>query len=389
MCGLLSDEDSYTVNRRARTTGQVRKSVAAFIAAGISGINECGADRLTVSQLTESAGATRPTFYSYFGNVAGLIAELWLARGEEFCSRILDPTFRLDIETPAVKAEMRALLEIFTVSRRFPEAAEIVTPWVQKWWEESDSDNAYVRLQNAWRVANRIGMWLTEPAEPRVLSASVLEAVLPLLGSSPSGVPAHPEFAATPVISSPTLADDSMEGKLLDAAIRVISGSGVNAATMSRIARNAHVTTGTIYPRFNSTELLLQSFERAVGVVTEQNFSLITPDGFSPDQFGAIVRAGLSPARKTWRDFRIEIYLEARYNNNLASHLRDALAVTNTRVSDGLGQLPIGKGEREAIAYLVHTIGIGMAVLFNNGIPVDQMDHALITRELVAALARR
>ncbi|MFM6967648.1 MAG: hypothetical protein ACKOWN_01785 [Microbacteriaceae bacterium] len=83
------------------------------------------------------------------------------------------------------------------------------------------------------------------------------------------------------------------------------------------------------------------------------------------------------------------MYLEARYNPQLAAKLRDALAATNVRVAAGLGQLPIGPGEREPIAFLVHTIGIGMAIVMNNGIAVNELDHQLITRELVAALTDR
>lgn len=385
----MSDDFSYTVKPRTRTTGQVRKSVDAFVNSGIRGIDAFGADRLTVSHVTESAGATRPTFYSYFGNVAGLLAEVWLSRGALFCSRLIDPTFRLEVAAPEIKTEMRALLEIFTVSRRIPEVAEIVTPIVEKWWRDSGGQNDFVRSQNAWLIANRIGTWLTEPTEPRVISAAILESILPALGTSPTGVHVDPTLADTPRLESPSVADLSVEGRLLDATIRVIAGSGANAATMSRIARNAHVTTGTIYPRFNNDELLLRSFEHAVGLVTEQNFGLISPAGFAPEQFGAIVRGGLAPSRQTWRNFRVEMYLESRYNPTLAQHLREALHSANARVADGLGQLPIGKGERESIAFLIHTIGIGMAVLLNNGIPVDTMDHALLTREMVEVLGKR
>ena len=385
----MSDDFSYTVKPRTRTTGQVRKSVDAFVNSGIRGIDAFGADRLTVSHVTESAGATRPTFYSYFGNVAGLLAEVWLSRGALFCSRLIDPTFRLEVAAPEIKTEMRALLEIFTVSRRIPEVAEIVTPIIEKWWRDSGGENDFVRSQNAWLIANRIGTWLTEPTEPRVISAALLESILPALGISPTGVHVDPTFADTPRLESPSVADLSVEGRLLDATIRVIAGSGANAATMSRIARNAHVTTGTIYPRFNNDELLLRSFEHAVGLVTEQNFGLISPAGFAPEQFGAIVRGGLAPSRQTWRNFRVEMYLESRYNPTLAQHLREALHSANARVADGLGQLPIGKGERESIAFLIHTIGIGMAVLLNNGIPVDTMDHALLTREMVEVLGKR
>ena len=312
----MSDDFSYTVKPRTRTTGQVRKSVDAFVNSGIRGIDAFGADRLTVSHVTESAGATRPTFYSYFGNVAGLLAEVWLSRGALFCSRLIDPTFRLEVAAPEIKTEMRALLEIFTVSRRIPEVAEIVTPIVEKWWRDSGGQNDFVRSQNAWLIANRIGTWLTEPTEPRVISAAILESILPALGTSPTGVHVDPTLAYTPRLESPSVADLSVEGRLLDATIRVIAGSGANAATMSRIARNAHVTTGTIYPRFNNDELLLRSFEHAVGLVTEQNFGLISPTGFAPEQFGAIVRGGLAPSRQTWRNFRVEMYLESRYNPN-------------------------------------------------------------------------
>ncbi|MEN9740414.1 MAG: Bacterial regulatory protein tetR family [Actinomycetota bacterium] len=381
--------NSYNVNGSAKKAGQVKDTVQSFIDAGIRCINEVGVDRITVSQVTEVAGATRPTFYSYFGNVGGLLAEIWIARGQKFLDRIVDADYRLDIAAAAEKAEMRALLEIFTVARRFPEVSEIVSPMTAAWWEFDHDKTNFTRLKCAWLVANRIGMWLSTDVEPRVANAAIIESFLRVLGENPGGIPADPRFAATPSLKSPTIADGSVDEKLLDATIRVISGSGVQSATMSRIARNAHVTTGTIYPRFNNEELLLQSYERAVHVVTEQNFGLVEPSGFAPDQLGAIVRGGLNPERKMWRNFRLEMFLDARHNPALAEKLRAVLGPTNARVTQGLGQLPVSPDERESIAFLVHTIGIGMAVLLNNDIRVDELDHALLTREIVAAVASR
>jgi AcrR family transcriptional regulator len=159
---------------------------------------------------------------------------------------------------------------------------------------------------------------------------------------------------------------------------------------MVRIARNAQVTTGTVYPRFSSgDEILLRTFEHAIKAVTEENFSFTDQTGFAPDQFGAVVMAGLGDARQTWRNFRIETHLEGRVNPKLADRMRTALQQTNERVSTGLVSLPVSPGEREAIAFLVHTIGIGMALLQNAGVKVAKLDHRLITREMVAAMATR
>lgn len=361
-----------------------------FVEAGVKAIDESGPDRITVSQVTAMAGASRPTFYSYFGNVEGLLAEIWIARGRTFLDRLFGLDFRIDKASPEDVREVRALLEVFAVARRIPEVAEVVAPSLALWWKTNATGTDFEKLALAWRAANRIGMWLTEPVEPRARSAAFVEAIIGLLGPNPTGVPADPRFAKDPKVTDPVLADSTVEGQLLDATIRVIASSGASAASMSRIARNAQVTTGSIYPRFdNSNELILQSFELAVSAVTEQNFGMIDGGGFAADQFGAIVRAGLRPERRMWRNFRFEMYLEARNNRELADHLQKALNNANKRVIDGLSLIPLGAAEKEASAFLVHDVGIGMAVLFNNGLPVDSMDHRVITREMIAALARR
>jgi len=55
----------------------------------------------------------------------------------------------------------------------------------------------------------------------------------------------------------------------------------------------------------------------------------------------------------------------------------------------GLGQLPATLEQKHAIAYWVHTIGIGMAILFNAGLAVDRLDHRMITRDMMSALLNR
>jgi AcrR family transcriptional regulator len=193
-----------------------------------------------------------------------------------------------------------------------------------------------------------------------------------------------------PLLKDPKLESAVVQDILIESAIAVISKFGVKDASLTRIARNAQVTTGSTYPRFKNTEaLVLASFDRAITRVTQENFSKISADGFTPDDFGNITTAGLQPARKIWRNFRVETHLAARADAKLASAIRDALAKTNAQVSKGLGLLPVSNAERESVAFLVHVIGIGLAVLLNAGVSVDQLDHRLITRDLILKLAER
>jgi AcrR family transcriptional regulator len=220
--------------------------------------------------------------------------------------------------------------------------------------------------------------------------SSIIEPILLMVGDVPSDIPADPRFAELPDIKDPKSSDDSLEGQLLDAVIRVIAKSGVSSASMTRIARNAQVSTGTIYPRYSTgEEILLEAFSHAIKQVVDENFGYIDQTGFAPDQFGAVVIAGLSEKRATWRNFRIETHLHARVYSALAERMRKALELTNQRVATGLGSLPISAGEREAIAFLIHTMGIGMALLQNSSIAVASIDHRVITREMIAAMARR
>lgn len=379
-----------TVSDSPRKNRRKQESMSLFIAAGIDAINTSGVDHISVSQIAQLAKSSRPTFYAYFGDISGLLAEMWISHGTEFLYSLSDPGFRFEVATSQEKMKLRALLEIFTVSHRILEVQEVVEPTTSKWWTVNGGQTEYSKLKLAWFAANRIGSWLTQPIEPKALMSGIVEQVIALLSEKPSGIPADPRFASDPNISDPEVDDNSMVGQLMKATIKVIAKSGVTAASMTRIARNIQVTTGSIYPRFHSfNEILYKAFDFAITQVTEQNFNYSEKTGFAPDQFGAVVKAGLGANRKTWRDFRVETHLEARVNTELAAQMRGDLEKTNKRVMTGLGALPISSGERESIAFLIHTIGIGMAVLMNAGIPANEIDHRVITREMIAAMANR
>jgi len=383
-------ESLYSVKTAPTKSTRALASTEIFLLAGIASIAKDGIDQVTVSKVTALAKSTRPTFYSLFGNLEGLFADIWVSQGDWFLHNLADPEFRFEISSQETQSRMRALLEIFTVSHRFSEVAEVLEPMVSRWWSANTKGQEYSQLKFAWLTGQRIGSWLTFPIEPKALLAGFVGAVIQNLGDHAQSTALPLDQVKLPLLSDPKMGDESIDNQLLDAAIRVISRVGVVNASMSRISRYARVSTGTVYPRFKNHEaLFLASFTRAISAIVEENFAQVKPAGFTTDDFGLITSAGLQEGRKVWRNYRVEMHLTARTNSRLAESIRTALTLTNERVSSGMGLLPISKTEREAVAFLVHTIGIGLAVLLNARIRVDELDHRLITRDMVQELQKR
>jgi AcrR family transcriptional regulator len=364
------------------------RTKATFLAAGLKAIADAGVDGLSVSAVTQLAGSTRPTFYSQFGDIDGLLADIWLEHGTWFLENLADPEFRFEVADAENQQKLTALLEVFTVSNRKLEVFEVVQPSVQKWWLARTGDDVYAQLKLAWFAGMRLGAWLTYPIEPKALLSGFAGPVIFALGKKQRSTVLPLKQLKLPSLADPKLATTSVENVLIESAIKVISKVGVRSASMTRISRNAQVTTGSTYPRFkNLDSLVLASFERAITQVTQENFSKIAPEGFTPDDFGNITTAGLQSSRKIWRNFRVETHLAARTDKKLSSAIRDALTKTNKKVAQGLGLLPVSNAERESVAFLVHVIGIGLALLLNAGVPVDELDHRIITRDLILQLS--
>lgn len=373
-----------------RTLGSQKAIIEAFVKAGIQGINEYGVDNLAVSWLAKNTAVSRQSFYSHFGNISGLHAEIWLSHGNWFLKRLAEPEFNLLKAASEEQQRILALLEVFTAARRIPEVSELVEPLVSSWWTEIAGNSEFTNTTMSWFIANRLGMWITLASEAEVIKASIVEDVLKLLGSEPRGVVKSEELSIPPEIAKPDLRAKNKDGLLMEAAISVVSNSGTSAATMNRVARQAQVTTGTIYPRFISqNDLLLETYAYAAKQIVETNISFATDKGFAPEQFGAIVIGSLRKSRKLWRNFRIEMYLESQHNRRISDLLKKTLRETNLRLKPAMGLLPVSDEEREGILYLTHTIGLGMTVLLNNGLAVDSFDHALATREMVGVLASK
>jgi AcrR family transcriptional regulator len=349
--------------------------------AGMKAINQKGIDYISVSQICDLAKNTRPTFYSYFGNTEGLLADIWITEGDAFLSRLADPSY--EIMHTKFAFEDRALVEIFAIAHRAPEVAEAVNRQVIAWWSDLTQNDESKSLKFAWLIGERLGALLMLAVDPTVKTLAVADKFL-LSVDKVATIKTKITTEMLPAISDPAPREQSIDEQLLAATINVIANSGVKGASMARIARYAQVTTGSVYPRFlNTSALVIESFEFAAKHVITQNIANTKDGSFGPDEFGLFVTAGLLPRRKQWRNYRLEAHIEARVNKPLAKRIQKSNSEVNVQVSNALRRYDIPESVLEAATHLIQSIGIGFTLLFNSGIALNELDHRRITRQIV------
>ena len=359
---------------QARVVSEIRK-------AGMKAINQSGIDRISVSQICDLAKNTRPTFYSYFGNIDGLLADIWISEGDAFLSRLADPSY--EVMNTKLAVEDRALVEIFAIAHRVPEVAEVVNRQVLAWWSSLTKNDDFKSLKFAWLIGERLGALLMLPVDPTVKTLALADKFL-LSVDKVATIKTKMTTDLLPAISDPAPRAQSIDEQLLAATVNVIANSGVKAASMARIARYAQMTTGSVYPRFsNIGTLVIESFEFAAKHVVTQNLANTKDGSFGPDEFGLFVTAGLLARRKQWRNYRLEAHIEGRVNKPLAKRIQKSNAEVNIQVSNALRRYDIPEVVLEAATHLIHSIGIGFTLLFNAGIPLNELDHRRITRQIV------
>lgn len=362
-----------------------KAAMAGLIEAGVRAIAEQGIDQISVNSVSQAANTSRPTFYAYFGDINGLLAEIWLAKSKQWLAEVSDfepPTTNFSAEASDLH---RAMTEILAASHRIPEVEELVRPSMQLWWDELSKTSQMNQLKVIWLIGERLGVTLTDLIDPKVHEAQFIEAIIKAIPDDKSGN-GGVKFSLPPV-SEPDIVDENLESRLLKAAIEIISTGGVKSASMARVARKTQVSTGAVYPRYAKVDDLIEgSFDVAVGKVVQQNFELLQSENFTPEDFGLFVMAGLTPNRAVWRNFRIEIHLGSRGKPALTKRLAESIRLTNASVATKLTIYNQPELTSGPIPYLIHCIGIGLAMLQNAGIPVGELDHRQISKAMVAPL---
>jgi AcrR family transcriptional regulator len=364
-----------------------RASFDELLLAGIQAVAEKGIDHTNVSDVASISGVSRPTFYTYFGDMNGFYAEVWLRFGQEWLDSQIDGADSLD------KRVDQVVLEIFAASHRIPEVLEVVQTDFERWWRAQTEDNAIATQRLIWQLGFKLGYkmsrMVSEKADFGLPIVSFLNLPddamsLPFLAGLGK---VNPEIL--PPVSGITLSDDSVEASLTLAAMQVIASSGVAAASMTRVARKARVSTGTVYPRFKNAESLIQSaFSEAIANIVGKNVAVVAERGLGIDQYALTVNAGYGESRKVWRNFRSEMHLEAAHNPELAKFLEVGFDKPTKFLEESFIQFGIPRELATPVAWFLHSHAIGISLIYNVLPEVDQIDYRIMARWMISQLPK-
>jgi AcrR family transcriptional regulator len=376
---------SLTVDRATRN------SHAEFIDAGIALIAKMGIDNITVADISKASGFTRATFYSYFGDLDGLYAEIWMLYGRRWLEALAKDD--LPYKSEAEQVRCLAILEIFIASKRKPAVLEVVTPTVSNWWRDSASENKADQARLAWIAAANIGIAISKHLSPSITQVSEIisllrqmpsdEAVLEAMGFAPPSK----TNSLQAVLGSLEAKDDSDETRIKTSTIEVVGSAGVADASMTRIARNLQVTTGSVYPKFkNVHEIIGEAFSWGQKKIVEENTSAYATTNSNPDSYAAIIVGANSESRRVWRDFRLEMYLASRVRESLSKAMIPGLVEADTLLATFARKNSLPERHIDQIVGLMHALGLGFPALQNAGIDVQAIEHRISTRYLVSVM---
>ena len=363
---------------RADTSNRGRLLLAA-----LDQIDRIGIDNITAADLIGEAGVSRSTLYSYFGEVLGVVAEVWAACGAEWLTQVMtQPERNHDIDA--------AMVSLLCTARRAPLLNEVVQPDIDAVWASVAEQGEMARMKAAWMLASVVGVELTAPIMPEARGIELLSSLIAdmpddadaRVGSLDSLEPLELPETRSPMKSN----DDSVTTRLTKAAVEVVASSGLEAASMMRVCRVARLSTGAATPRFAGLRAMHErAFAEANAAVVRSNseqFADYARRLSPPDMNAMFVRSSLAPNRELWRRYRRELHLAARNDADLAAMMHEAFSESNRALRAAMVRngAPTSVVDVAVMFNLVFAVGLGAVA--DTGIPLATFDHRVIIRWL-------
>ena len=233
-----------------------------LVGAAVEAIVDRGVDHVAVRDVASRAGLTTGALYGRFDGVGDLLAEAWAERcGPAFEAVVMLARAVADdgpeagpiglVEHPA--PELLAASELAVASSRVGELADVVPRDVRRWMRTAGlvEDPRAIGI-----LGYLLGTVLYGAVDPQVRAD--VPTVLRWLYDGRAAAVAGPDPAPDPVLPVPLAfyGDDPVRDRLLDAAVQVAARSGIQHATLKRIARVAGCAPSFVYSRYDSRDAL-------------------------------------------------------------------------------------------------------------------------------------
>lgn len=347
-----------------------------ILEAAVALVHEQGLDRVSMSAVGARSNVSRGTLYTNFESPDSILAEKWLESGEAWLAAT---TLLANPEIDPVLND--AFVDVVFCAPRRLELLEVLRPTFQQAFDASKSHGPAGQVVWSWQAATGLGALLMQSANMAV------------------DIPLHQFFlAVVAAASSETLpiddvhddVDDAMDvvsnlrgsdvrSQLIRAATVVVANTGVANASTLRICRLARLTPGSFPNHFSSLEVLIEeSFRVVFETVIDQNRSEYIESITSPNRARSTAKAitnAMRPERELWRKLRREMLVAARANSDVRRQVESVLNDTDTTLADSLTQSGYSSDTVSQFLALNRSLTLGMAMLFELGLPVANVNH--------------
>jgi len=346
--GTRSDAPRRRSDRAIRNDELITSAV-------VDAIAERGVDHVVARDVAARAGLTTGALYTRFDSVGDLLAEAWAARCGPALREVVALT-RAVVDGGAAAASLvpfeqpsqslLAATELCIAAGRVAELADVVPRDLRRWIRADDLAGG---AREVGTLAYLLGTVVYGTIDPLVRAdvTTIVQWLFDGCAAEPSGP------APEPVLPVPLefTGDDPVRNLLLGAAVQVVARSGIQHATLKRIARVAGYAPSFVYSRYDSRDALYADVVMAVSESVPAAH-LRRPSPFSsPTTMAAHLAGWVHPEARVRRRVALECSLASAHAPGLATAV-GALELGVDRSSvEGLG--PVDDPAREALRVFV------------------------------------
>ncbi len=304
--------------------------------------NQVGLQHLRFGHIVEHTGLTTGALYSRFSGHNDLLATLWIDRLRDpfvqlmndavqaFYSDDSQSVYRLAERLHKLSKTEWAAIEAVVIAPRIPELDEIVTEDVVECLAKlgltpqfTGNDIQGIKVITALSLVfacafnSFIDKGVDDWKSIFALHRFVISDLKPATNRQELSHGPLPVNADT---------DDKLRNTLINATAEVIARSGLNGATLSRIARRARMTSGAVYTLYSTKdELIADAIKVLMSAARSDTTSLVQESKATGDTFTSTMQVyslAFDPTRRNFRRFRLEALMSARTDNDIKTLVR-------------------------------------------------------------------
>lgn len=379
-----------------------------LLSCAIDEIVEKGPDRLGFTSVSRRANVSTGALYARYENCDELLVDAWRSVCLPALTQIVDLFLGCKTDPPsdelrtvvgralsASSPEIVAAVSLMVAARRNEALHEDLEPSLRDLIDKASVEvpiipHLLAYVTGAVLYLRSQEMTVTDWAP----AVDAMAAMVADVGSMPT---APPEPFSVPMRGGPRMgsaseASDGIDARLLEAVVHVINRTGVDRATVSRIARRANLNPAVIYARHEDKEHLVHGCIKTVidlGVVRNNKVveSFGTPVN-AVDVFPGIFRLNASPESELSRIFQLETTLAAGHDEKLRSMLAGARARAAAAYASVTGVADVFNMPLVwPFVVLNRAMTIGHTLMLNFGyLQVDDPFIEMVSRHIVATM---